>query len=55
MDHDRFAEAIVREAAEAIVASDPNGVIAAWNGGAERVEAPCQLSCAWLAGTNSLR
>jgi hypothetical protein len=36
MDHDRFAETIVREAAEAIVVSDPNGVIAAGNGGAER-------------------
>lgn len=37
MDQDRLAEAIVREAAEAIVVSDPHGVIAAWNGGAERV------------------
>jgi hypothetical protein len=36
MDQDRLAEAIVREAAEAIVVSDPNGVIAAGNGGAER-------------------
>jgi PAS domain S-box-containing protein len=37
MDQDRLAEAIVREAVEAIVVSDPNGVIVAWNGGAERV------------------
>ena len=37
MDQDRLAEAIVREAAEAIVVSDPNGVIVLWNGGAERV------------------
>jgi hypothetical protein len=36
MDQDRLAEAIAREAAEATVVSDPNGVIAAGNGGAGR-------------------
>jgi PAS domain S-box-containing protein len=37
MDQDWLAQAVVREAPEAIVVSDPNGVIALWNGGAERV------------------
>jgi PAS domain S-box-containing protein len=37
MDKDWLAQAVVREAAEAIVVSDPSGVIVAWNGGAERV------------------
>lgn len=37
MDQDRLAEAVVRETAEAIVVSDPNGVIVLWNGGAERI------------------
>ncbi len=37
MDEDWFARAVVRETPEAIVACDPNGIIALWNGGAERV------------------
>lgn len=37
MDKDWLAQAVVREAAEAIVVSDPGGSIVAWNGGAERV------------------
>ena len=37
MDSEWLAQAIVREAPEAIVVSDPNGVIALWNAGAERV------------------
>jgi PAS domain S-box-containing protein len=37
MDQDQLAQAIVREAPEAIVASDPGGIIIGWNGGAERV------------------
>jgi PAS domain S-box-containing protein len=37
MDRDWLAQAVVREAPEAIVVSDPHGIIALWNGGAERV------------------
>jgi PAS domain S-box-containing protein len=37
MDQDWLAQAVVREAAEAIVVSDPGGIIVLWNGGAERV------------------
>jgi PAS domain S-box-containing protein len=37
MDADWVNRAIVREAPEAIVVSDPDGVIALWNGGAERL------------------
>ena len=37
MDEDWLARAVVRETPEAIVACDPNGIIALWNGGAERV------------------
>jgi PAS domain S-box-containing protein len=37
MDTDWLAHAVVREAPEAIVVSDPSGIIALWNGGAERV------------------
>ena len=37
MDSEWLAQAVVREAPEAIVVSDPNGVIALWNAGAERV------------------
>jgi PAS domain S-box-containing protein len=37
MDKDWLAQAVVREAAEAIVVSDPGGTITLWNGGAERV------------------
>ncbi len=37
MDGDWLAQAVVRDAPEAIVVSDPNGIIALWNGGAERV------------------
>ena len=37
MDKDWLAQAVVREAAEAIVACDPSGTIVLWNGGAERV------------------
>ncbi len=34
---DALAEAIVREAAEAIVVTDPDGIIRLWNRGAERL------------------
>jgi PAS domain S-box-containing protein len=37
MDKDWLAQAVVREAPEAIVVSDPSGIIVLWNGGAERV------------------
>jgi len=37
MDTDWLAQAVVREAPEAIVVSDPTGIIVLWNGGAERV------------------
>jgi PAS domain S-box-containing protein len=37
MDKDWLAQAVVREAPEAIVVCDPSGTIAAWNGGAERI------------------
>jgi PAS domain S-box-containing protein len=37
MDQDWLAQAVVREAPEAIVVSDPTGIIVLWNGGAERV------------------
>lgn len=37
MDTDWLAQAVVREAPDAIVVSDPSGIIALWNGGAERV------------------
>lgn len=37
MDNEWLAQAVVREAPEAIVVSDPNGIIVLWNGGAERV------------------
>ena len=37
MDQDWLARAVVREAPEAIVVSDPNGVITLWNGGAEKI------------------
>ncbi len=37
MDEDWLARAVVRETPEAIVACDPNGIIALWNGGAERI------------------
>ena len=37
MDEDWVARAVVRETPEAIVACDPNGIIALWNGGAERI------------------
>jgi PAS domain S-box-containing protein len=37
VDEDWLALAVVRETPEAIVACDPNGMIALWNDGAERV------------------
>lgn len=37
MDKDWLALAVVRETPEAIVVSDPNGIITLWNAGAERV------------------
>jgi PAS domain S-box-containing protein len=37
MDQGWLAEAIVREVPEAVVVSDPHGIITLWNGGAERV------------------
>lgn len=37
MDTDWLAQAVVRETSEAIVVSDPSGIITLWNGGAERV------------------
>ena len=37
MDNEWLAQTVVREAPEAIVVSDPNGIIILWNGGAERV------------------
>ena len=37
MDKDWLAQAVVREAPEAIVVCDPSGTIAAWNHGAERI------------------
>jgi PAS domain S-box-containing protein len=37
MDQDWLARAVVRETPDAVVVSDSNGIIAAWNGGAERV------------------
>jgi PAS domain S-box-containing protein len=37
MDNEWLAQAVVREAPEAIVVSDPNGIIVLWNAGAERV------------------
>jgi PAS domain S-box-containing protein len=37
MDEDWLAAALVREAPEAIVVTDPEGRIRLWNGGAERV------------------
>jgi PAS domain S-box-containing protein len=37
MDADWLVQAVVREAPEAIVVSDPSGVIVLWNGGAELV------------------
>ena len=37
MDEDWLARAVVRETPEAIVACDPSGIIALWNGGAERI------------------
>ena len=37
VDRDWLAQAVVRAAPEAIVVSDPDGIIALWNGGAERV------------------
>ena len=37
MDQVWLAQAVVREAPEAIVACDPGGTIVLWNGGAERV------------------
>jgi PAS domain S-box-containing protein len=37
VDKDWLARAVVREAPEAIVVSDPSGTIMLWNGGAERV------------------
>jgi PAS domain S-box-containing protein len=37
VDNEWLAQAVVREAPEAIVVSDPNGIIVTWNGGAERV------------------
>jgi len=37
MDQDWLAQAVVRETPEAVVVSDPHGIIALWNGGAERV------------------
>jgi PAS domain S-box-containing protein len=37
MDQDWLARAVVRETPDAVVVSDPSGIIAAWNGGAERV------------------
>jgi PAS domain S-box-containing protein len=37
MDQDWLALAVVRETPEAVVVSDPHGVITLWNGGAERV------------------
>jgi PAS domain S-box-containing protein len=37
VDEDWLARAVVRETPEAIVACDPNGIIALWNGGAERI------------------
>lgn len=37
MDKDWLAQAVVREAPEAIVVCDPSGTIVLWNGGAERI------------------
>jgi PAS domain S-box-containing protein len=37
VDNEWLAQAVVREAPEAIVVGDPNGIIVTWNGGAERV------------------
>jgi PAS domain S-box-containing protein len=37
MDQEWLALAFVRETPEAVVVSDPHGVITLWNGGAERV------------------
>ena len=37
MDQDWLARAVVREAPEAIVVADPNGVITLWNAGAGRI------------------
>jgi PAS domain S-box-containing protein len=37
MDKEWLAQAVVREAPEAIVVSDPSGIIVMWNGGAERI------------------
>jgi PAS domain S-box-containing protein len=37
MDKDWLAQAVVREAPEAIVVCDPSGTIVVWNGGAERI------------------
>ena len=37
MDTDWLARAVVREVSEAIVVSDPSGIITLWNGGAERL------------------
>jgi PAS domain S-box-containing protein len=37
MDQDWLAQAVVREAPEAIVVATPDGVITLWNGGAEKI------------------
>ncbi len=37
MDKDWLAQAVVREAPEALVVCDPSGTIVLWNGGAERI------------------
>jgi PAS domain S-box-containing protein len=37
MDKDWLAQAVVREAPEAIVVCNPSGTIELWNGGAERI------------------
>ena len=37
MDQEWLARAVVRETPDAVVVSDADGIIAAWNGGAERV------------------
>ena len=37
MDQDWLAQAVVREAPEAIVVAAPDGVITLWNGGAEKI------------------
>lgn len=37
MDQDWLAQAVVRDTPEAVVVSDPHGIITLWNGGAERV------------------